>query len=120
MSTLQTIAPAGETSMTRLSPVSAIKVLPSGSRVALLGLFNITPESDPSIESVHVVDVEGEIFRQLFFLEGRLVGGVLIGADLSRKFYKDLIRSREVVPSSQWEKLLHPPAPARARVGAAD
>lgn len=76
--------------------------------------FGITPESHAAIESVHFLDMEDETFRQLFFLEGRLVGGVLIGADLSRKFYKDLIKSREVIPRTEWERLLHPPAPVRS------
>ena len=75
--------------------------------------FGITPEHDSCLESVHFLDLADRTFRQLFFLDGRLVGGVLIGADLSRKFYKDIIRARQVIPRREWEGLLHPPAPVR-------
>ncbi|MEB3300234.1 MAG: FAD-dependent oxidoreductase [Candidatus Sericytochromatia bacterium] len=71
--------------------------------------FGVTPESVPGVSSTWRANHEAESFRQLFFLEGRLVGGVLIGADTSeRKAYKEIIRSREVHDAAAREALLDP------------
>ncbi|MBU6429699.1 MAG: NAD(P)/FAD-dependent oxidoreductase, partial [Cyanobacteria bacterium REEB65] len=78
--------------------------------------FGITPENEPTVESEYWVDFENEEFRQLFFMENRLVGGVLIGSDLSRKFYKDIIKSREGIPESDRRRLLQPPKTTKAIV----
>ncbi|MEB3237031.1 MAG: FAD-dependent oxidoreductase [Candidatus Sericytochromatia bacterium] len=78
--------------------------------------FGVTPESVPGVTSTWRADPANESFRQLFFLEGRLVGGVIIGSDTSeRKAYKEIIRSREVHDAAAREALLDPrPKVARA------
>ena len=71
--------------------------------------FGVTPESVGGVTSTWRANAEAESFRQLFFLEGRLVGGVLIGADTSeRKAYKEIIRSRAVHDAAAMEALLDP------------
>jgi len=78
--------------------------------------FGVTPESVGGVTSTWRANAEAESFRQLFFLEGRLVGGVLIGADTSeRKAYKEIIRSRAVHDAAAMEALLDPRPKAAAR-----
>ena len=78
--------------------------------------FGITPESEKNVERVHKVDMDHETYTELFFLEGRLVGGIMIGKVLSRRYYKNLILRREVIPASERQKLLAPPKTAPASV----
>lgn len=71
--------------------------------------FGITPESEKNVERAFKVDMDNETYTELFFLEGRMVGGIMIGKVLSRRYYKNLILSREVIPTADRAKLFDPP-----------
>jgi len=71
--------------------------------------FGVTPESEKGVEAIHKVDYDNETYTELFFLGGRLVGGVMIGKVLSRRYYKNLILGREVIPAADRPGLLEPP-----------
>lgn len=71
--------------------------------------FGITPESESNVERVHAANFDQETYSELFFLEGRLVGGILIGKVLSRRYFKNLIQSREVIPERERAQHLFPP-----------
>ena len=65
-----------------------------GSRLSVLGL---TPESAPEVEREVQVNFETRKYRALFFYEGRLVGGVIIGVLKGRRKIEELIKSRQPI-----------------------
>jgi NAD(P)H-nitrite reductase large subunit len=65
-----------------------------GSRLSVLGL---TPESHPELEREVQVNFDTRKYRALFFHEGRLVGGVIIGVLKGRRKIEELIRGRQPV-----------------------
>ncbi len=73
------------------------------SQMAAVGTM---PETRPDMEALSRVDMNARIYRRLFFLEGRLAGAVLIGDIRVRRQLMDLIKSRQVVPPEERQKLL--------------
>jgi 3-phenylpropionate/trans-cinnamate dioxygenase ferredoxin reductase subunit len=64
-----------------------------------MAVFGITPEEEPNLEAVMRVDFPGRQYRKLFFLENRLVGGILIGSPKGRKRYIEIVRDRLPLPA---------------------
>jgi NAD(P)H-nitrite reductase large subunit len=73
------------------------------SQMAAIGT---TPEARSDMESLSRLDMDGRVYRRLFFLEGRLAGAVLIGNIRVRRQLMDIIRSRLVVEPAERQKLL--------------
>jgi len=65
-----------------------------------------TPDVRPDMETVSRVDMNAQVYRRLFFWEGRLAGAALIGEIRVRRQLMDVIRSREVVPADERQKLV--------------
>lgn len=73
------------------------------SRIRVMGL---TPENVPDLESWAHLDAANRNYQRLFFKDGRLVGGCLIGDIRMQTRIIQLIQARQVVPESEREKLL--------------
>ena len=65
-----------------------------------------TPEVRPEMESISRVDMDARVYRRLFFYQGRLAGAVLVGDIRVRRQLMDFIRSRQVIPPDERQKLL--------------
>ncbi|HEY8485957.1 MAG TPA: FAD-dependent oxidoreductase [Limnochordales bacterium] len=70
-----------------------------------LYVLGMTPEDHPGLEAISRLDEATGNYRRLFFLEGRLVGAVMIGERKGRRTLKQLIRQRQPVPPSERESL---------------
>jgi NAD(P)H-nitrite reductase large subunit len=80
------------------------------SRIRVMGL---TPENLPNLESWARLDAGNRNYARLFFREGRLVGGCLIGDIRMQTRIIQTIQARQVIPEADWPKLLDPaPVPA--------
>jgi 3-phenylpropionate/trans-cinnamate dioxygenase ferredoxin reductase subunit len=75
-----------------------------GSTLAVMG---ITPDVQPGLESVRTYSLEERFFRKLFFMDGRLVGAIMIGPPKGRKKLIEIMRSRELIEGPR-EALLDP------------
>ncbi len=75
-----------------------------GSTLAVMG---ITPDVHPELESVRMYSFEEKVFRKLFFLNDRLVGGIMIGSPKGRRKLIEIMRSRERTECAR-EELLDP------------
>ncbi len=75
-----------------------------GSTLAVMG---ITPDIEPSLESVRTYSLEGKFYRKLFFLDDRLVGAIMIGPPKGRKKLIEIMRGREKITRPR-EELLDP------------
>lgn len=73
------------------------------SRIRVMGL---TPENVPDLESWAQLDAAGGNYKRLFFRDGRLVGGCLIGDIKAQTKIIKLIQARQVIPESERGKLL--------------
>ena len=73
------------------------------SRIRVMGL---TPENVPNLESWERLDASNKNYQRLFFKEGRLVGGCLIGDIRMQTRIIQMIQARQVIPESEREKLL--------------
>jgi NAD(P)H-nitrite reductase large subunit len=73
------------------------------SQMAAIGT---TPDVRPDMEALSRVDMNARVYRRLFFLEGRLAGAVLVGDIRVRRQLMQIIRSRQVVPPDERQKLL--------------
>jgi len=73
------------------------------SRIRVMGL---TPENVPDLESWEQLDAPNRNYKRLFFKEGRLVGGCLIGDIKMQTRIIQMIQSRQVTPESERGKLL--------------
>jgi NAD(P)H-nitrite reductase large subunit len=73
------------------------------SRIRVMGL---TPESYPDLESWARLDAANGDYVRLFFKDGRLVGGCLIGNIRMQTRIIQLIQARQVIPDSERGKLL--------------
>jgi len=73
------------------------------SRIRVMGL---TPESVPDLESWQRVDAARRNYQRLFFKDGRLVGGCLIGDVKMQTRIIQLIQGRQVIPEDQRGTLL--------------
>jgi NAD(P)H-nitrite reductase large subunit len=72
------------------------------SQMAALGT---TPEVRPDMETVSRVDMNAQVYRRLFFLEGRLAGAVLVGDIKVRRQLMEVIKAREALPAEERQKL---------------
>jgi NAD(P)H-nitrite reductase large subunit len=70
--------------------------------------FGISPEYRDDLEMVQRIDEKKKWYRSLYFHEGRLVGGVLIGKGnrAGKRKYLDAIKTKERFPRSEWEAML--------------
>ena len=75
-----------------------------GSTLAVMG---ITPDVQPGLESVRTYSFEERFFRKLFFMDGRLVGAIMIGPPKGRKRLIEIMRSRQRIEGPR-EALLDP------------
>jgi NAD(P)H-nitrite reductase large subunit len=50
--------------------------------------------------------MDARVYRRLFFYQGRLAGAVLVGDIRVRRQLMDYIRSRQVIPEADRQKLL--------------
>jgi NAD(P)H-nitrite reductase large subunit len=73
------------------------------SRIRVMGL---TPENVPDLESWAHLDAQGGNYQRLFFKDGRLVGGCLIGDIRMQTRIIQLIQARQVIPEPERGKLL--------------
>jgi len=73
------------------------------SRIRVMGL---TPANVPDLESWESLDAAHRNYQRLFFKDGRLVGGCLIGDIKMQTRIIQLIQSRQVTPESDRSKLL--------------
>jgi NAD(P)H-nitrite reductase large subunit len=75
-----------------------------GSTLAVMG---ITPDVQPELESVRTYSYDEGFFRKLFFMEGRLVGAIMIGPPKGRKKLIEIMRSQVTIEGPR-EDLLDP------------
>jgi NAD(P)H-nitrite reductase large subunit len=75
-----------------------------GSTLAVMG---VTPDVQPGLEAVRTFSFEEGFFRKLFFLDDRLVGGIMIGPPKGRKKLIEIMRAQQPV-DGQREALLDP------------
>ena len=73
------------------------------SRIRVMGL---TPENVPNLESWEHLDAANRNYQRLFFKDGRLVGGCLIGDIKMQTRIIQLIQARQVIPETGRGKLL--------------
>jgi NAD(P)H-nitrite reductase large subunit len=73
------------------------------SRIRVMGL---TPENVPDLESWAHLDAANRNYQRLFFKDGRLVGGCLIGAIKMQTRIIQMIQARQVTPEAERGKLL--------------
>jgi len=69
-------------------------------------VIGLTPELFPDLESCERLDVGSRSYQRLFFLDGRLVGAVLIGDMKFRARIFGLIKDRTPIPLSDRNHLL--------------
>ncbi|WPD18205.1 NAD(P)/FAD-dependent oxidoreductase [Thermaerobacter composti] len=72
-------------------PYREVPVYSSGLFDSKITAIGATPENHPEVEAVSHVDWESRQYQRLFFLEGRLVGAVLIGDLRARKKIVEMI-----------------------------
>jgi NAD(P)H-nitrite reductase large subunit len=73
------------------------------SRIRVMGL---TPENVPDLESWARLDAANRNYQRLFFKDGRLVGGCLIGDIKMQTRIIQMIQARQVTPEAERGKLL--------------
>jgi NAD(P)H-nitrite reductase large subunit len=73
------------------------------SRIRVMGL---TPENVPDLESWEHLDAPRGNYQRLFFKDGRLVGGCLIGDIRMQTRIIQMIQARQVTPEAERAKLL--------------
>ena len=73
------------------------------SRIRVMGL---TPENVPDLESWGHLDAANRNYQRLFFKDGRLVGGCLIGDIRMQTRIIQMIQARQVIPDNDRGKLL--------------
>ncbi|PZN12327.1 MAG: NAD(P)/FAD-dependent oxidoreductase [Bacillota bacterium] len=78
-------------------PYREVPVYSSGLFDSKITAIGATPEIHPGLEAVSHVDWENRQYQRLFFLDGRLVGAVLIGDLRARKKIVEMISQREPV-----------------------
>ena len=78
-------------------PYKEVPVYSSGLFDSKITAIGATPETHPGLDAVSRVDWENRQYQRLFFLDGRLVGAVLIGDLRARKKIVDMITQREPV-----------------------
>ncbi len=59
--------------------------------------FGLTPDLHPGLSSIRKAGPEEDDYRQLFLLDGRLVGGIMIGSAKGKAKLLQLIRGRQPI-----------------------
>jgi NAD(P)H-nitrite reductase large subunit len=72
------------------------------SQMAAIGT---TPDIRSGMESVTRADMSAHVYRRLFFYDGRLAGAVLVGDIRVRRQLMDIIKSKQVIPADDRQKL---------------
>jgi NAD(P)H-nitrite reductase large subunit len=73
------------------------------SRIRVMGL---TPENVSGLESWEHLDAASHNYQRLFFKEGRLVGGCLIGDIRMQTRIIQMIQARQLTPDTERDRLL--------------
>jgi NAD(P)H-nitrite reductase large subunit len=70
--------------------------------------FGLSPEYRDDLETVRKMEAETKRYRALYFLQGRLVGGLMIGkgAQGGKRKYVEAIKSKAVYPRDEWTAML--------------
>jgi len=70
--------------------------------------FGLSPEHRKDLETAFHVDREKKWYRALYFWDGRLVGGLLMGKGnrSGKRKYVEAIKSKQQFPRSEWQSLL--------------
>jgi NAD(P)H-nitrite reductase large subunit len=70
--------------------------------------FGMSPELRADLEIVRTVDRDKRWYRALFFLEQRLVGGLMLGKGnrAGKRKYVEAIKSKQAFERADWEALL--------------
>jgi NAD(P)H-nitrite reductase large subunit len=69
-------------------------------------VMGLTPENVPDLESWEEMDAANRNYRRLFFKDGRLVGGCLIGDIRMQTRIIQMIQARQVIAEPDRPKLL--------------
>jgi NAD(P)H-nitrite reductase large subunit len=85
------------------------------SRIRVMGL---TPENVSDLESWEHLDAANRNYQRLFFREGRLVGGCLIGDIRMQTRIIQTIQARQIIPESERGQLLTAAAATKAPAAA--
>jgi NAD(P)H-nitrite reductase large subunit len=70
--------------------------------------FGMGPELRGDLEMVRLIDRDRRWYRALFFLEQRLVGGLMLGKGnrAGKRKYVEAIKSKQAFERAEWEALL--------------
>ncbi|MBV9278170.1 MAG: FAD-dependent oxidoreductase, partial [Candidatus Eremiobacteraeota bacterium] len=70
--------------------------------------FGLSPEYRDDLETVRKLETETKRYRALYFLSGRLVGGLLLGKGnmAGKRKYVEAIKSKAVFPREEWTAML--------------
>jgi 3-phenylpropionate/trans-cinnamate dioxygenase ferredoxin reductase subunit len=70
--------------------------------------FGMGPELRGDLEMVRLIDRDKRWYRALFFLEQRLVGGLMLGKGnrAGKRKYVDAIKAKQAFERAEWEALL--------------
>jgi NAD(P)H-nitrite reductase large subunit len=70
--------------------------------------FGLSPEYRDDLETVRKIETETKRCRALYFLNGRLVGGLLLGKGNmgGKRKYVEAIKSKAVFPREEWMAML--------------
>jgi NAD(P)H-nitrite reductase large subunit len=70
--------------------------------------FGLSPEYRQDLDTVTKVDAEAKHYRALYFLKGRLVGGLLLGKGnrAGKRKYVEAIKGKVTYPEAEWKSML--------------
>ena len=70
--------------------------------------FGLSPEYRDDLEMVRKIETETKRYRALYFLNGRVVGGLLLGKgnQAGKRKYVEAIKSKAVFPREEWTEML--------------
>lgn len=97
---------AGANMMGEPKPYHDIPMYSTGLFASRIRVMGLTPENLSDLESWQHIDLATRDYQRLFFREGRLVGGCLIGNIKPQTRIIQLIQGRQVIPVAQRDSLL--------------
>ena len=70
--------------------------------------FGMSPEYRNDLDTVSKFDLDAKHYRALYFLKGRLVGGLLLGKGnrAGKRKYVEAIKGKAVFPEAEWRSML--------------
>lgn len=70
--------------------------------------FGLSPEYRQDLDTVTKMDAEAKHYRALYFLKGRLVGGLLLGKGnrAGKRKYIEAIKGKATYPEAEWKSML--------------